>query len=726
MEFQHFLHPHKLSSTEVGMENNTLRCFGCLDIIHGPAYICETCDDDEFVMHKSCAELPPQFQKHTFHPHPLRFNVFDMFVCDACRRLTTCYIGYMCMYCELKLDFKCAVAIFNDENGEEAEAHQGTIIHHFCHPHQLTRCIYSYSLTTENEIDLLEELWGSRKLKCVACKQEIQGTLYICLACKFVIHESCMNEMPTQVQRSPFHPHHALLPRPFLPDRDASRQVRCYACSRKVKGFSFYCNKCDVNLHVSCAKYQTRDIKHTYHPHNLVQLGKSIIHNISCNACGEDCHDSCFSCKKCDFNIHPQCIPLPSSFTHKYHLHPLALVSPFVEDDSGDYYCDMCETERNPELQVYYCEECNYIAHIDCVLSEVLEPTIEMLLDPEETSGDDNWELEEKRNNKMIQRDFIHPHPLTLNDDPETTFVCDGCEQLCRGLSYSCQLCSFFLDTRCATSNDKTQELRRIKTTVNHFSHFHQLTRCKFNILQMEPEFDECCRACRQGLCGIIYACVYCEFFLHESCLEDMSLEVQSLFHPHPLRIFLLRGKGSSDCDVCGGNVEVLAYVCFACGVGMHYSCANYQFRELKHGCPADHRLLHLGKGFFGDESPDCDECGQACENTLFCCLKCKFYIHLECIPLPSVVKHKRHLHPLLLTTLTEDDTGDYYCDTCETQRNPEHEVYHCQQCNYISHIDCVTSEVEPPERIIQYLTPRSEDSSPGHRSLQAILLHHH
>ncbi|GMI65191.1 hypothetical protein like AT2G21850 [Hibiscus trionum] len=709
MQFQHFLHNHKLRLVEVGVRNGDLWCRGCLDSIHGQAYICPN-RNDSFAMHKSCAEFPPQIQKHTFHPHPLRHTVFDLFVCDACRRLTVSIISYRCMYCELKLDFTCAMAIFNEIAKLDL---QWTTIHHFSHPHQLTRCVFS-SRRAQLESAILRFLWRSTSLKCLACKQDIQGALiYTCLACKFVIHESCMNEMPTQVQRSPFHPHHALLPRPLLLDR--WRRVRCYACRETVQDIGFCCNECDVYLHVSCAKYPTRAIKHTCHPHNLVQLGKSIIHNIFCDACGEGCNDSCFSCKRCDFDVHPQCIPLPSTFKHKHHLHPLALVSAFVEDGSGDYYCDMCETERNSDLQVYFCKQCNFIAHIDCVLSQVLEPTIEMLLDPErmeEKSGDENWELEQRRHNKMIQRDFIHHHPLILNDDPKTTFVCDGCEELCRGLSYSCQHCSFFLDTRCATLNDKSQQVRRIKTTVNHFSHFHSLTRCKFNILQMDPEFNESCRACRQRLCGIIYVCIYCEFFLHESCVEDMLVEVHSRFHPHPLCIFPLRGKTNDKCGACKGKFKGIAWACFACGFSLHYSCATYKIRKVIHGCAAGHCLLHLGKGFFGEESPLCIECDEACENTLYGCLDCNFYIHLECIPLPSVVKHKRHLHPLVLTTVTEDDTGEYYCDKCETKRNPEHEVYHCKECNYISHIDCVISEVEPPEQIFQYLTPRQPSQS--------------
>ncbi|TYG95715.1 hypothetical protein ES288_A11G290300v1 [Gossypium darwinii] len=703
MKFQHFSHHHKLIFREA--YEKEYECAGCLDVINGPAYICE---DEGFAMHKVCAAMPPQIQKDAFHPHPLKFKLVDIIVCDACRRFSANYIIYKCIYCEFNLDFKCAVAIINDENEiakRDDEDLRRTTTPHFSHPHQLTRC--KVSPMSELGENIFKTFWQSSKLKCVACKQEVQGTLsFICLPCKFLIHESCMNDMPMQVLSSPFHPHHILHPRPFF---NAREQVRCYACGKKVNGFSFYCNTCDVDFHVSCAKYRTRATKHSCHPHNLLQLGKSIIKGISCHACGrKTCNDSIFSCRKCDFNVHPKCIPLPSSFEHKRHLHPLTLTSPFAEDDSRDYYCDMCETERNPEIHVYYCAECNYIAHIDCVLSEVLEPPEEMLLDPQrmEENFDDG-----SLGSEMILSVSFHPHPLIRNDDyeEETIFVCDRCEELCIGSRYSCKLCFFDLDNKCATSKDETQKVREVKTIVNHFSHPHLITRC---ILQTEPDFDLTCMACRQRLCGIIYACTYCSrFFLHEFCLKHIPEEVQSSFHPqHPLPIFPFPSESGPPCKACNEDVEGMLFFCVACNFPMHYSCAKYQFREIKHNCHADHHLLHLGKGFFGDESPQCDACGEACKDTLFSCLKCLFYIHLECISLPSVVKHKRHLHPLVLTTLAfENDYEEYYCDTCETQRNPEHDIYYCKECNYISHIDCVLSEVEPPEKIIQCLIPRSK-----------------
>ncbi|MBA0876887.1 hypothetical protein Goshw_004796, partial [Gossypium schwendimanii] len=192
----------------------------------------------------------------------------------------------------------------------------------------------------------------------------------------------------------------------------------------------------------------------------------------------------------------------------------------------------MCEIERNPEIDVYYCAECNYIAHIDCVLSEVLEPPEEMFLDPQRM--EENFH-DGSLGSEMILNVSFHPHPLIRNDDyeEETIFLCDRCEELCIGSRYSCKLCFFNLDYKCATSKDETQKERKVKTIVNHFSHPHLITRCKIGILQKNPDFDLTCMACRQRLCGIIYACTYCSrFFVHEVCLKHIPKEVQSLFHP--------------------------------------------------------------------------------------------------------------------------------------------------------------------------------------------------
>ncbi|XVF42278.1 hypothetical protein PTKIN_Ptkin01aG0348100 [Pterospermum kingtungense] len=535
--------------------------------------------------------------------------------------------------------------------------------------------------------------------------------------------------MPRQVVQSPFHPQHILLPRRI----QHGYSLGCSACRNEIEGISFYCNQCDVNLHVSCAKYRTRAIKHNCHPHHLLHLGKSIISEVSCNVCHKDCDDSFFGCIKCEFYIHVECIPLPPrADQHTHHLHPLMLTNPVVEDDSGEYYCDACETERNGEHHVYYCEECKYIAHIGCVLSEV-EATKEMFMDQRTRENADKAvttdkimdgkRVELERTSvryeelafvgQRIQKDSFHPHPLTLNADAKAVFACNGCGELCRGLSYNCSICLFNLDLRCADLDDDLAKHEAIKgreiiTTIHHFSHNHQLTRCKIDRLRTEIDVRACV-ACRQHPYGLVYICIPCQFILHESCLEDLVMEVQSPFHPqHPLRALPIpSGFGGPSCVTCRQGIAGIVFTCFECNVAHHYSCAKYQTRKIKHNCH-DHHLLQLGKSIFVGRSPLCNACGDACRDTLFCCIDCDFHIHLECIPLPCVIKHIRHLHPLTLThSVVEDNFGEYVCDMCETSRNPEHDVYYCKECTYVAHIDCVLSEVEPPEKKFDYLVPR-------------------
>ncbi|PKI44637.1 hypothetical protein CRG98_034992 [Punica granatum] len=79
-----------------------------------------------------------------------------------------------------------------------------------------------------------------------------------------------------------------------------------------------------------------------------------------------------YRCVRCNYNLHFSCMPLPPSVKHTFHhnYHPLVLRDRFVDDklDNEEQYCDACETLRHPEHGVYYCEECNCAADIDCVI----------------------------------------------------------------------------------------------------------------------------------------------------------------------------------------------------------------------------------------------------------------------------------------------------------------------------------------------------------------------
>ncbi|PKI44779.1 hypothetical protein CRG98_034727 [Punica granatum] len=113
-------------------------------------------------------------------------------------------------------------------------------------------------------------------------------------------------------------------------------------------------------------------LKHQRHEHSLSYFDKigCELYSAQCNVCYDDCRIDFYRCVPCNYNLHFSCMSLPPSVKHEFHFHPLVLRDRVVDEyyDYKEQYCDVCETLRNPEHGVYYCEECNYDAHIDCVI----------------------------------------------------------------------------------------------------------------------------------------------------------------------------------------------------------------------------------------------------------------------------------------------------------------------------------------------------------------------
>lgn len=64
---------------------------------------------------------------------------------------------------------------------------------------------------------------------------------------------------------------------------------------------------------------------------------------------------------------------MPFKVQHEDHSDPLTLMENVVEDDYGEYYCEICRDKRNPKHPVYCCKMCKdnwFIAHIGCVIKE--------------------------------------------------------------------------------------------------------------------------------------------------------------------------------------------------------------------------------------------------------------------------------------------------------------------------------------------------------------------
>lgn len=350
----HPAHDHILTFVKLRENFESLYCDGCCEEINGSFYICTDC---QFCLHKSCTELPRQII-HPLHLHPLTLldeNILEFhFICNGCRDYFEGFT-YGCKFCQFNLDIKCFLSMADNSSLQDVqeleEWKKESAIFHFSHTHMLSQC---------NVAKLYE-------VACCCCKKFICGAAYCCIYCDFFMHISCV-EIPKEIPH-PFHWQHHLLASPM----QVNESRDCKACNQLITGISLSCWICYFHLHVSCVNPFTRALKHECHNHSLFYFMDESSESLKCRICHERCQDSFYRCLECNSNFHVECIPLPCVLKHdECHQHPLMLFDSLkVVYDCEEYRCDICEQEGNTEHHAYYCDECKFIAHIECVIPEV-------------------------------------------------------------------------------------------------------------------------------------------------------------------------------------------------------------------------------------------------------------------------------------------------------------------------------------------------------------------
>ncbi|KAJ4843785.1 hypothetical protein Tsubulata_017413, partial [Turnera subulata] len=364
IQIEDFSNYHRLAIHRHGDDNPYLRivCDACnVRVRYSSYYTCEFCN---LHYHKLCAELPRKI-RHTLHPpHLLSLYASDSWsdpiFCCGCLNVSLDG-GYKCRECLFELDLKCASSL-TAQQLQNSENKKNTI---FCsiHDHKLT------PVSCEN----------SRKFTCHACTFPILGTAYGCFRCHIIFHETC-SDIPKNRQHL-YHPQHSLVA------KESTIPSQCKACNYPILlGIKYACRECTAfAIHAKCAEYITSTFKSSCHGHILFSFAKKEYPKFNyggecyfeCKVCGKECSSSFYRCLECDMNFHLDCIPLPKKvIKHNWHSHTLTLVDSMREDDSGEYYCEICCGQRNPNHGAYYCEECKdqhgvlVIAHIGCVLEE--------------------------------------------------------------------------------------------------------------------------------------------------------------------------------------------------------------------------------------------------------------------------------------------------------------------------------------------------------------------
>lgn len=173
-QFSHFSHRHPLhlQESEDKHQQEEIICSGCeLDIQSNLAYTCTkpTCN---FILHKSCLELPRQI-RHKSHPkHSLSlvpsppYNDGE-FTCDACGDSGHAFT-FHCSTCKFDLHVECASL----PETEEIEEHEHALTLFYCFPFEEEKDNFCCEVC---HFPLAKSCW-----------------IYCCLACNYGTHLECI------------------------------------------------------------------------------------------------------------------------------------------------------------------------------------------------------------------------------------------------------------------------------------------------------------------------------------------------------------------------------------------------------------------------------------------------------------------------------------------------------------------------------------------------------
>jgi hypothetical protein len=350
--------------------------------------LCNIC---KLVVHNRCAKLP-RFAKFKLHNHilsliysPQEFKNRDNIFCKICwNKVNTKYAAYYCLICNYIIHIECltgftdmytaysslpatsesvpskATHLIKALNQSEDEGPHPKEIQHFSHQDELILC------NDEIKDDKL----------CQGCMEFIISVpFYSCAHCNFFLHTRCA-KLPTKIEQYRYHYFHTLTLLSQVNTR--SDGFFCCICSRHPRGFTYKCNStfnshigkvtvetpCFETLDVQCSSIPDT-LEHEGHQHPLFLALRYL--NRKCKDCPNDTEKYVFVCISCDFTLGIRFVNLPLLARHKCDTHFLKLTYA-AENASGEYYCLICEKERDPNHWFYYCAECDFPAHTECVL----------------------------------------------------------------------------------------------------------------------------------------------------------------------------------------------------------------------------------------------------------------------------------------------------------------------------------------------------------------------
>ncbi|KAL7251614.1 hypothetical protein ACSBR1_013456 [Camellia fascicularis] len=534
-------------------------------------------------------------------------------------------------------------------------------LEHFSHEHPL----------------ILEEEHNNNgvEVSCYVCQQPISGPTYSCRQCQhFSLHKVCA-ELPTKMEH-PMHPEHHLILLPDLPYSQSAYE--CSACQQPYESFTYSCFDCNFQLDILCALL-VQKIEHICHKHPLTPLQRPT--SLLCDACGTKHEGTFYQCTTCRFWVNQNCALLPSTIKYSEHDHLLFLIYSFpYEHFRFTSYCAICTEKVDRIYWAYYCAQCRYFAHINCLTSK-----IKLSRELEEESCKTK-QIDQKT---MFVLEKLEPNLIGLalvDDDDDDVDDNDGRVEKLEPDLKSLPLLDESINLITHFKKKINLEGKSNKPMkIDHVSHYHPLLFVDNHINDESCTASKLlvCAGCTQPITNPFYHCAECNFTMHECCVE-LPIELQHPIHPnHPL--ILNRWQSIySDLPLCQGckmSCNGVLFGCVACDFFLDMKCASL-LGTILHDTHKHFLTLRETTGGL------CFACHKIFYGVGLVCDICNFKLHTRCALLPRMVSHRFDKHPFSLLYFGDQD--EYYCEICEGEVNPFCWFYHCDDCNRSLHKECI------------------------------------
>ncbi|XP_076923676.1 uncharacterized protein LOC143585884 [Bidens hawaiensis] len=442
-KMDHPCHPHQLQRY---FRPLTSACDACKGEHTGTFYHCTTCS--HFMIHVNCTLLPAKCNKCQYYVHvDCATSPNDAFMSSILMPA-----GFGKTYKNFKDDdhpnlIRCPFRDENDNPSMHLFINKGEFVtkreidgEMFCHPHPLIL----FDTLLNGSVSLHDPM-KKVELFCDGCVKPITNVpFYKCSQrhCDSVLHEWC-TRLPNKIQDHHDHPKHTLVLMPKIPGKLLGL-FDCDICGLSCNGFAYGCTQCEYYVDISCG-FIPDVITHAAHPNHLLRRIKDSSLQMVCKACWWPVEGVGFHCPTCDFYLHSLCaLLLPRTIRHKYDKHPLNLRYHPAENHSGEYFCDICEVEFDPNEWFYHCSTCASSMHSACAplklqceqytYSKWNEPIFRYI----NVKFGGTVEIED------------HPYPLTFVQGINADGRCSDCyRQLQYDMIFKCSQCKFAIHYDC-------------------------------------------------------------------------------------------------------------------------------------------------------------------------------------------------------------------------------------------------------------------------------------